>query len=121
MKKHLMIAMGEKCYLALPENASLAEGHCLIIPIGKLWVWKKIKLSMPCLVFQVMPPAPLSWMRMSGTRFNSFARPWSECSEKIRQRRMSRRIVSSLRMPCKPEEADTWSLNVCLFLAALAR
>lgn len=32
MQKHLMIAMGQSCYLALPHHTSLTDGHCFIIP-----------------------------------------------------------------------------------------
>ena len=32
--KHLIVAMGKSVYLALPEKASLVEGHCLIVPMG---------------------------------------------------------------------------------------
>lgn len=32
MQKHLMIAMGRSCYLALPHHTSLTEGHCFIVP-----------------------------------------------------------------------------------------
>lgn len=32
MQKHLIIAIGVKCYLSLPMHQSLAEGHCLIVP-----------------------------------------------------------------------------------------
>ncbi len=31
--KHLLIALGRSCYLALPAHTSLAEGHCYIAPI----------------------------------------------------------------------------------------
>lgn len=32
--KHLIIAIGIKTYLAVPINASLTEGHCIIIPMN---------------------------------------------------------------------------------------
>jgi len=32
--KHLIVAMGKAVYLAVPEKASLVEGHCLIVPMG---------------------------------------------------------------------------------------
>lgn len=32
MQKHLIIAIGQKCYLALPVHQSLVVGHCLIVP-----------------------------------------------------------------------------------------
>lgn len=32
--KHLIISIGKKSYLALPINASLTSGHCLIIPMN---------------------------------------------------------------------------------------
>lgn len=31
--KHLIIAIGTKVYLSLPNNKSLTEGHCLIVPM----------------------------------------------------------------------------------------
>ena len=31
--KHLIVAIGTKSYLCLPNNKSLTEGHCLIIPM----------------------------------------------------------------------------------------
>lgn len=31
--KHLIIAIGTKTYLCLPNNKSLTEGHCLIVPM----------------------------------------------------------------------------------------
>ncbi|XP_060575172.1 CWF19-like protein 2 [Ruditapes philippinarum] len=31
--KHLIIAIGTKVYLCLPNNKSLSEGHCLIVPM----------------------------------------------------------------------------------------
>ena len=34
--KHLIVAMGKSVYLALPEKASLVEGHCLIVPMGHI-------------------------------------------------------------------------------------
>ena len=33
MQKHLLIALGRTCYLALPAHASLTEGHALIVPL----------------------------------------------------------------------------------------
>jgi len=32
-KKHLIIAMGSKSYLCMPETKSLVEGHCFIVPM----------------------------------------------------------------------------------------
>jgi hypothetical protein len=32
--KHLIISLGEKAFLALPKRGSLADGHCLILPVG---------------------------------------------------------------------------------------
>lgn len=32
MQKHLIIAIGQKCYLSLPVHQSLVLGHCLIVP-----------------------------------------------------------------------------------------
>ena len=32
--KHLIVAMGKQVYLAVPDKASLTEGHCLIVPMG---------------------------------------------------------------------------------------
>ena len=32
IQKHLIIAIGQKCYLCLPAHQSLVEGHCLIVP-----------------------------------------------------------------------------------------
>ena len=32
--KHLIISIGKKSYLAVPVNASLTDGHCLIVPIN---------------------------------------------------------------------------------------
>lgn len=32
MQKHLIIAIGQKCYLSLPVHQSLVVGHCLIVP-----------------------------------------------------------------------------------------
>ena len=34
--KHLIVAMGKSVYLALPERASLVEGHCLIVPMSHI-------------------------------------------------------------------------------------
>jgi len=34
--KHLIVSMGKSVYLALPEKASLVEGHCLIVPMGHI-------------------------------------------------------------------------------------
>lgn len=34
MLKHLIIAVGVKCYLCVPPYKSLTEGHCLIIPMS---------------------------------------------------------------------------------------
>lgn len=31
--KHLIVEIRSKCYLCLPEETSLTEGHCLIVPI----------------------------------------------------------------------------------------
>jgi len=33
-QKHLIVAIGKLCYLALPPHTPLAKGHCLIIPMG---------------------------------------------------------------------------------------
>jgi len=32
--KHLMVSMGKSVYLALPGTTSMAQGHCLIVPMG---------------------------------------------------------------------------------------
>ena len=32
--KHLMVSMGKSVYLALPGVTSMAEGHCLIVPMN---------------------------------------------------------------------------------------
>ena len=32
--KHLIISIGKKSYLAVPINASLTDGHCLIVPMN---------------------------------------------------------------------------------------
>lgn len=32
--KHLMVSMGKTCYLSVPGHTSMAEGHCLIVPMG---------------------------------------------------------------------------------------
>ena len=32
IQKHLIIAIGQKCYLSLPVHQSLVVGHCLIVP-----------------------------------------------------------------------------------------
>jgi Protein similar to CwfJ C-terminus 1 len=32
--KHLMVSMGRSVYLALPGHTSMAEGHCLIVPMN---------------------------------------------------------------------------------------
>merc|ERR1712055_312294 len=34
--KHLIVSMGKSVYLALPERASLVEGHCLIVPMSHI-------------------------------------------------------------------------------------
>jgi len=34
ISKHLIISIGTQAYLALPINASLTEGHCLILPMS---------------------------------------------------------------------------------------
>ena len=33
-QKHLMVSMGKSVYLALPGTTSMAQGHCLIVPMG---------------------------------------------------------------------------------------
>lgn len=33
-QKHLMVSMGKAVYLALPGTTSMAQGHCLIVPMG---------------------------------------------------------------------------------------
>ncbi|KAK3869139.1 hypothetical protein Pcinc_025533 [Petrolisthes cinctipes] len=33
MPKHLIVALGTKCYVCLPPHQSLTPGHCLIVPI----------------------------------------------------------------------------------------
>lgn len=33
LPKHLLIAIGKKCYLMLPNHAPLSEGHCFIVPM----------------------------------------------------------------------------------------
>jgi len=33
-QKHLMVAMGKSVYLSLPGTASIAPGHCLIVPMS---------------------------------------------------------------------------------------
>uniref|UniRef100_A0A671PQT8 CWF19-like protein 2 n=1 Tax=Sinocyclocheilus anshuiensis TaxID=1608454 RepID=A0A671PQT8_9TELE len=33
LPKHLIVAVGNKVYLCLPNSVSLTEGHCLIVPI----------------------------------------------------------------------------------------
>jgi hypothetical protein len=33
-QKHLMVALGETCYLALPPHTSLTEDHCFIVPVS---------------------------------------------------------------------------------------
>lgn len=32
IQKHLIIAIGQKCYLTLPAHQSLVDGHCFIVP-----------------------------------------------------------------------------------------
>lgn len=36
MLKHLIIAIGVKCYLCVPPYRSLTEGHCLIVPMSHI-------------------------------------------------------------------------------------
>lgn len=31
--KHLIVSTGSKCYLCLPQEESLNEGHCIIVPV----------------------------------------------------------------------------------------
>ncbi len=33
-QKHLMVAIGKTCYLALPQHTSLTEDHCYIVPMS---------------------------------------------------------------------------------------
>lgn len=33
LKKHLVMAVGIRCYLCLPEHKSLSSGHCIIVPM----------------------------------------------------------------------------------------
>jgi len=33
-QKHLMVSMGKSVYLSLPGTTSMAQGHCLIVPMG---------------------------------------------------------------------------------------
>lgn len=33
MDKHLIVSLGEKVYMAIPERGSLAPGHCVLLPV----------------------------------------------------------------------------------------
>ncbi|XP_014666698.1 PREDICTED: CWF19-like protein 2 [Priapulus caudatus] len=33
LKRHLVIAVGIRCYVCLPAHRSLADGHCLVVPM----------------------------------------------------------------------------------------
>ncbi|KAK0042497.1 CWF19-like protein 2 [Biomphalaria pfeifferi] len=56
--KHLIIALGTKSYLCLPDHCSLTEGHCLIVPMQHVVsatsmdedVWKEMQSFRQCLV-----------------------------------------------------------------------
>ena len=51
--KHLIVSVGTKTYLALPEKGSLTKGHCLIVPTEHLPsassvdedIWQEIRVS----------------------------------------------------------------------------
>ena len=34
LQKHLLVAVGKNCYLALPHHTPLSEGHCFIVPMS---------------------------------------------------------------------------------------
>ena len=52
MEKHLLVAVGRTCYLALPRHTSLTEGHCLIVPMAHVStsvlldedVWEEVQM-----------------------------------------------------------------------------
>eukprot|EP00051_Salpingoeca_urceolata_P018733 m.265895 g.265895 ORF g.265895 m.265895 type:complete len:811 (-) comp19267_c0_seq1:1484-3916(-) len=57
-QKQLMLSLGVKTYLALPDRGSLCDGHCLIVPVHHATstrgvdedVWDEIKMFQRCLV-----------------------------------------------------------------------
>lgn len=58
LPKHLLIAIGKKCYLMLPNHTPLSEGHCFIVPMHHCNtgtsldedVWSEVKQFMRSLV-----------------------------------------------------------------------
>ena len=53
LQKHLIVSLGTRCHLSLPQTQSLVEGHCLLVPrehAGTCTVvdedtWEEMKVS----------------------------------------------------------------------------